>query len=309
MSIYAEAFNRLLEVMLPQGGYVMSLFDAFLDESYQDGLPVLVVAGYLVEVEQARQMDVAWREVLARYKVPFFHMTDVANCTNQHCHSMYRHLGAKGCDAMAREMIALIKKHVALGFAAVGSTVHFDSDFPITSDLYSFALDQCVQTICAWQLLKENNLEGSKIAFLFENGHESAPLALKLLNTRFGKDNINHKIYGGASFKEKTEVPLLQAADVLAWQARKFIADKITGARKMRGDFIELVKEKHCFSYFFTLNGGMFYEMESDPHLEKKKRDVFFTKMFEIPPGQGPGITITEIVRAPRIRITYKVDF
>src|SRR5438105_4019181 len=42
--------GRLLEILLPQNGYVMQLAEAYFDESgSHDGSPVLCVAGYIFE--------------------------------------------------------------------------------------------------------------------------------------------------------------------------------------------------------------------------------------------------------------------
>ena len=114
----AAFLDRLLEVLLPRGGYVIVLYEVYLDESYSDDpkTPVMVVGGYVIESSQARLMDAEWRAVLARYKVPYFHMKDVAPCKG-----MYSHLKDECCDAMSREMIALVHKYVQSGCAQISN--------------------------------------------------------------------------------------------------------------------------------------------------------------------------------------------
>lgn len=55
------------------------LIEAYFDESgTHDGSPVMVIGGFLIESEEARKLELAWKVMLDRYGIEFFHMTDCA---------------------------------------------------------------------------------------------------------------------------------------------------------------------------------------------------------------------------------------
>ena len=62
----APVFPRLIDVLLPKGGYVVAMIEAYFDESYGQfgGGPVLCLAGYLMESEQAKRLCEEWQAVL-----------------------------------------------------------------------------------------------------------------------------------------------------------------------------------------------------------------------------------------------------
>jgi hypothetical protein len=90
-------------------------------------------------------------------------------------------------------------------------------------------------------------LTGS-IKFFFEQGHDRAGAAYNYLarNIRRKSDSL--------TFASKQAVPLLQAADLLAWQSSKYAKDyfypKQNGGeqrRPPRKDFISLMEHRHTF--------------------------------------------------------------
>jgi len=58
----------------------------------------MCVAGYVFERDNAALISAEWHAMLARYKLPYFHMCDCAPCGD-----IYRHLTMPECDAAARE--------------------------------------------------------------------------------------------------------------------------------------------------------------------------------------------------------------
>lgn len=54
----AEAFGRFLDVMLPRGGHAVTFTEVYIDESYDDEQPpLLVVAGYLFKKRDASEFS------------------------------------------------------------------------------------------------------------------------------------------------------------------------------------------------------------------------------------------------------------
>jgi hypothetical protein len=66
-------FVRFLDVLLPDGGYVVVEVESYFDESgSHKGSPLLCVAGYIIEKNAAIKLTDAWRAVLQEHNIPFF---------------------------------------------------------------------------------------------------------------------------------------------------------------------------------------------------------------------------------------------
>src|SRR5688500_16976664 len=54
----------------------------YLDESEQSAAGIFAVAGYVFDPHTIRKFDKRWREILAMWKVPEFHMKEFAHRQN-----------------------------------------------------------------------------------------------------------------------------------------------------------------------------------------------------------------------------------
>lgn len=83
---------------------------------------------------------------------------------------------------------------------------------------------------------------------------------------------------------------LLQAADILVWQATKFIKGrcKVGGTKQPRGDFVELVKARHAFTYVHAHDDNFNRESDHHPDQMTDRKDAFFREMFNLPDSWGP---------------------
>ena len=263
----------------------MALYAAYIDESYADDFPVFAVGGYLFSLETAVQMEAEWKDVLGRYNVPFFHMADVNACKG-----LYEPLGQRGCDDMAREMIALIKRHAILGYAVIANPAKFGGVPLVNNDVYALCLAELLKRLLAW--MKKNDAD-SELAYFFESGHPTSGMASAILNGPFKKalSPEYSKLLGPMTSAEREKVCLLQAADILVWQATKFVKRRANGHRKPRGDFIELVKERHTFAYVdFTAEYHSMYR-DDRPDIVNRDLDGWLKGMFRLPPSWEPHIT------------------
>ena len=77
----SELAVRLIEATLPAGGgCVVNLVEAYFDESgSHSGSPVLCVAGYLLDSENAKPLTKEWTDVLAPKGLTHFRMVDCAH--------------------------------------------------------------------------------------------------------------------------------------------------------------------------------------------------------------------------------------
>jgi hypothetical protein len=103
----------------------VAFLECYFDESgSHSGSPVLCVAGYVFEQEQCRALDLGWKQVLDRYNLPFFHMTDCA-----HHQWPFDRLTRDDCIDTQKAMIGLINQHAILGVAMVVNEHDYDVMF------------------------------------------------------------------------------------------------------------------------------------------------------------------------------------
>ena len=91
----------------------MALIEAYFDESgSHDGSSALCVAGYLFEKGECEALDLAWKQTLEKYALPYFHMVDCA-----HGNYPFDKLDRSERIQVETEMIGLIRKHMLFGTA------------------------------------------------------------------------------------------------------------------------------------------------------------------------------------------------
>lgn len=122
-----------------------------------------------------------------------------------------------------------------------------------------------------------------------EAGHPTQGLAQPLLARAYGNPKTERReIYKGSTFEGKTVRPLLQAADLLAWQTTKFVKGFMKGTWKPRRDFLELMRERHAIAYCEND-----FPASRPPYLDKvpaspsRQRDRVVRQMFGIPDATG----------------------
>jgi hypothetical protein len=106
--------------------------------------------------------------------------------------------------------------------------------------------------------LRTNRI-GGDIACFFEAGHHSAGRAYKRLAQRLAEFSAS------VDFAEKDRLPLLQAADLLAWQTTKYVKDGIATTRKPRRDFLSLMEHPHDLVYLLVKDERKSMGVESWP--------------------------------------------
>jgi hypothetical protein len=114
-------FVRFLDVMLPDGGYVVVEVESYFDESgSHKGSPLFCVAGYIIEKERAIKLTAEWRAVLQEHKLPFFRMSDCAHGNGPFAGMTKQH--RVEIEAM---MIGIIKRYTAKGLAVTVNSDEF----------------------------------------------------------------------------------------------------------------------------------------------------------------------------------------
>lgn len=206
--------SRLIRSLLPQGGYVCQMIEAYFDESGSHaGSPVLCVAGLLLESEAAVRLSEEWAAMLQKYDLPFFHTVDCA-----HGRKPFDRLGSEGCIEVQSEAIHLVREYITCAFAATVEPEQFHRIIPQGSYIgtpYTMCVHNCVTGVGSWA--QSVGYDGD-IAYFFESGHESQGEANGVMNRIFSTPEIRkfHR-YSSHSFADKKKMLPLQAADLIAW--------------------------------------------------------------------------------------------
>jgi hypothetical protein len=222
---------------------LVAFLECYFDESgSHDGSPVLTVAGYVFEQDRCRRLDLAWKQLLADYRLPFFHMVDCA-----HNVWPFDHLSRDECIEAEKAAIRLISEHALLGVAVAANEREYQSWFypeKRIGGVYSFCCWQILAGIKAW--LERNNFQGD-VAYFFEAGHDSQGEANALMTRIFNNPSLRSGYrYAAHAFVDKEKVRPVQTADILAWQWATHMKRVLKNNHKMRADFLALVaKPQH----------------------------------------------------------------
>lgn len=245
------------------------MFEAYLDESgCDDYSKVLVVGGYLIKSEHAREMGNIWQTVVDRVGVPYFHMVDCA-----HGAKHFAKVDPEVRIAMASCLITLVSTFAAVGVAVACPPRRHDSGAQHAKDNYTLALNLC----CAQLAANAERLGGGELAVVIEAGHASAPLAVAALESQRENGTLGTLTY---SFAGKSDNVLLQAADLLAWQFAKFTKDMAFERRSARKDFVRLFNSKPHFLFYTYLEKGKatvapLFDVPVDDRSRQIIRDIF----------------------------------
>jgi len=217
------------------------MFRAYFDESgtAADSF-VTCVAGYLFEPEQCLRFDAEWRDILDTAGIKRFHMVECAHRSGE-----FRGRSDAECDAVARQLIGVIKRRARLGIVASLCEADFPHDSTSISGWgYVFCLNWCITGVSAWADAK--NFDG-KISYFFEAGHDRQGLANRtMIDLQKSPILMAGSRYHSHRFIGKNDARPIQAADLLAWQWHREWANQFgTVRRPRRRDLDSLLELPH----------------------------------------------------------------
>lgn len=220
---------------------MVKFYSAYFDESYLDDGSLFVLSGYVFEKEQAEIFSDDWKSYLKTLELAYAHQVDCVHRSNQ-----YAKLSKEQCDLSARTLIEQIKRRT-IGSVSVGINLKEYNAIikPKVSSgrrmsAYTFLL--MVAVTKATQLISEYD---SKVSFLFEAGHPNQSEADRYMAAAMKYPLSETYPISSYGFYRKDEAIPLQAADMLAWQYRKYLADIAQGKRapdNPRADFRALAR-------------------------------------------------------------------
>jgi hypothetical protein len=228
-----RAFEHLGRAVLglrysPRSIFVM--LSGYFDEAAGDDYGFTVVAGYPASVEQWDSFEIDWKLFLASYHVPYFHMSKFSQFKKPFHESRWRNSPAYRAKFL-QDAADIIRSKVERGFSC-----YVDHDaFRRTNE--AFCLSEAVGSaygvagrVCAAlchirRRMAKRYEEGQ---YVFEDGGPDKGGLIKALDMRPkfpdpifrpGRDIRDRKV------GLRSGLVQLQAADFLAYEIRKFVAD------------------------------------------------------------------------------------
>lgn len=239
---------RVINVVVPPRGWVMSLAECYLDETEAGGeRPVLAVAGLAFRKDDAIRQSQAWEEMLSKWGLPFFHMTDCATKSG-----VFKHLSANECDIAAREAIGIIRDTVSAYVRVSVELSAFAEELKIIAHLggaYEWCAISALPAISRWC---DASNDVSKVHYFFEGGAVAQANASYRISEMVSDPMIREGCkYSGMSFVEKASSPGVQAADIVAWHCGKD-AKRAFAGQPMRNDLVALIQGKPVYGGHWT---------------------------------------------------------
>lgn len=246
-----EEFADLVEVAVPDGGFLVSLLQAYFDESgTHDGSPVMAFSGYIIRKPQAARFRKEWASALAKASegkpkpLPYFHMREAGGNPPRGIFEGYTY---DEVDALARELIRITRQRTLIGFSVVFKRADYDDLIAARHAMpcaYAFGAYAVMLRIRKWA--EKNGIE-QKFAYFFEAGNEDEPEARDFIKWLTASEQIKqHLRYYSDTWIPKAGAPTLQSADMLAWHTVKHFANMAAG-KSMRKDLEALVRTDHDF--------------------------------------------------------------
>lgn len=240
---------RLLDVLIPGGGDLVTVAEAYFDESYEDRGPrILCVAGYYFTKSGALEFGRLWSRFLKSKGLPYFHANEAA-----HREGVFAGWPDAEIDVVSRKLISLTKEYSSFGVAvALDQDIYTDVCqghimFPTP---YAYALTNCLYGIAVW---REQARRTCPTAFYFEQGHQHSGDAMSYINFLLKSDDLPGRVgYRSLALVPK-ETPQVQPGDLLAWLWRLHNYRLSAGETRwpMRGDLKALMARPQDHFQFF----------------------------------------------------------
>ena len=238
--------SQLVQILVPPGGVLLSVVvNAYYDESENDARhgqpPLICVAGYIFTKEAALAFDAEWKPLLDKYGLSHFSMAD---CNSQW--GEFEKYSDAQCTDIQTEFFTVLKKHAKQGFAAsfdLAAAHLMPSARAHGIDIvspYTFCSYWCMYYGRTWAM--QSGFPG-RFAYFYEQGYLKQPEFARVMGDIFADEYLKkHFSYAAHSFADKRDVRQFQAADILAWQWRNYVAKTMMGGTKMRGDLKSLLE-------------------------------------------------------------------
>ncbi len=208
------------------------VLDGYFDDSgTHDSSEAVTVAGYLSTHEQWELFERAWLTALQEWGLPYFHMTDFANCV-----APFANWSEQERRFRLAYLLKLVNVHSLASVGACFSKKVFDRVFTREAKRFVGGAYGVASTVCfmeAAKLLKDG-YPSARIAYTFERGSKGASEVQKVFDWNLS-DLEQRGILRLESlrFRNKSTAQL-QAADILAYELYRLLPHMLGSKNRPR---------------------------------------------------------------------------
>ena len=218
-----------------------------LDESgTHAGSRAIAVAGFVIAEANAEKLEDAWHRVLEENQIETLHMRDFVPP-----HGRYSDRTAEERQKLFASLIGIIHQHVEFG---VGAAIELDEFMQTTyanallkrPDLvhspYEWCVRHCILQVAEWAQQKS---EAAEFSYFIERGCAGSGKVERTLRSLMANSDLAKNVrLGEFSFVAKSDFPLTQCADFLAYEMYKELDRKISQSpRGTRGSLLALFRD------------------------------------------------------------------
>ncbi len=210
------------------------MLQACIDDSGWDGTsPVFVLAGYVAKAEAWDAFADEWRALLDKASVKVLKTTDIYR--NRVHGTRYHGMTDEIRDELLKDLIRAVNRHALYGIVSVIPLEPyrriFKGNFSLEALDRPYFLSFFGVLISLLKMTHRLKLD-DKIDFIFDTQDSENKLILTREYERCmeaAPPSVKILCGGMPSFKKDDEFPPLQAADMLAWHARRYYSDQFSG--------------------------------------------------------------------------------
>lgn len=250
---YSALEHLAMSLCLGEDDFMAMLTVYFDDSGTHEQSEIAVAACYVSDVRRWRDFESAWLSILAEAGIAEhgFHMADfVAHA------KPYDTWPADKREKVFRALLSVINKYAFEG--AIAAVVKADYDKLVPKKLreklgayhYTFAVQSCLAQIEYWRKVRSDE---QPMQYVFDRMSHGKHEIINLF------DDIEKRktavAFGlepnGYAFQNRKYIVQLQAADILAWEANKYMKHFQFTGREARKSFQSLVSSVPILAKFF----------------------------------------------------------
>ncbi|HEV2102254.1 MAG TPA: DUF3800 domain-containing protein [Candidatus Acidoferrum sp.] len=196
---------------------IRAYFDETADEQSRK---VYAIGGYWGEASQWDDFSYVWLDALESQGISAFHATDFYGKRGE-----FKGWELQRSIAFVRELMQIIHRFDVYGFHAAVKIDDFGVAFPSVSQPnapHMLCMRACIENV----LYMTEQLD-EEVAFVFEDNQKAGYRPLVLYDLLKQKQIPGYKRMGSRGFVALKKFPPLQAADLIAWEGRKHLANEV----------------------------------------------------------------------------------
>lgn len=215
----------------------------FFDESgHSSGTEFFALAAFVAKDADWATFERLWRQALQESRAPYLHMREFA-----HCVGVFRGWTEQQRRGLLAGCVKAINAIPAIAVAAAMSTADFAT---LSAEAQSQLQDPffcCFQEVVRGVALNAFfEPQGTPVRMVFSQQDEFSSMARKLWDGMAATVDVKDRM-GSLEFEDMRGVPALQAADLLAYEFRRYYhLRKARPTSAPRWAFAEIVRHQHA---------------------------------------------------------------